>query len=155
MNAFFKRLTDWRPQFLSLLRIVTTLLFLEHATQKLFGFPGFSMPPGGMPGGADGDAAGGGGPPGGGGMSGAFLAIGILELVGSLLLLVGWQTRIAAFVLSGEMAVAYWMAHAPQSFYPIVNGGEAAIMFCFVYLYIAAAGPGAWSIDTAQKSPMA
>ncbi len=140
MHSFFQRLGTWRPQFLSLLRIVTALLFLEHATQKVFSLPAFPPPPGAPP---------------GGGMPGWFFWIGVLELVGSLMVLVGWQTRLAAFVLSGEMAVAYWTSHAPHSFFPLLNFGEAAILFCFVYLYIAASGPGPWSLDAAQKSPMA
>ena len=140
MHLFFQRLTAWRPQFLSLLRIVTALLFLEHATQKVFGFPAFPPRPGAPP---------------GGGMPGWFFWIGVLEFVGSLMVLVGWQTRLAAFVLSGEMAVAYWTSHAPHSFFPLLNFGEAAILFCFVYLYIAASGPGPWSLDAAMKSEMA
>lgn len=128
MDAFFNGLGRFRPQFLSILRIVTALLYLEHATQKLFAFP-----PGRMPAATFGTE---------------FWFIGVLELVGSLLLIVGYYSRIAAFILSGEMAVAYWTAHDPHSFFPIVNGGESAIMFCFVYLYIAASGPGAWALDT-------
>ena len=125
-----KHLGPWRPQLLSILRIVTALLFLEHATTKLFGFPASQMP-----------------------VAAAFTFIwwiGVLELVGAALLVVGLFTRIAAFILSGEMAVAYFMAHAPQSFYPLQNGGEAAILFCFVFLYIAAAGPGAWAVHGRQ-----
>ncbi len=83
----------------------------------------------------------------GGGPPSWFILVGILEFVGSLLLVAGYWTRTAAFILSGEMAVAYFMAHAPHSFFPILNGGEAAILFCFIYLYIAAAGPGAWALD--------
>jgi putative oxidoreductase len=142
MHAFFARLGAWRPQFLSLLRIVTALLFLQHATMKLFHFPAMPMPAGATP------------PAGGGGFS-MFMLIGVLELVGSLLLIAGFWTRIAAFVLSGEMAVAYWTAHAPQSFFPLLNFGESAILFCFVFLYVAAAGPGPWSVDAARKSEMA
>lgn len=133
LDGFFDTLGRYRPQFLSILRIVTALLFLQHATMKLFGFPAMVMPEGA----ADAAAAGGFSP---------FMLIGILELVGALLLIVGFWSRLAAFVLSGEMAVAYWMAHAPQSFYPLLNGGESAILFCFVFLYIAAAGPGAWAV---------
>jgi len=122
-----KHLGSWRPQLLSVVRVVTGLLFLEHATVKLFGFPASQMPsPDALT---------------------AFWWISVLELVGGVLLIVGLFTRIAAFVLSGEMAVAYFMAHAPQSFFPLQNGGEAAILFCFVFLYVAAAGPGAWAID--------
>lgn len=134
MHPFFARLAEWRPQFLSLLRIVTALLYLQHATMKLFHFPAMPMPEGATA------------PAGGGGFS-PFMLIGILELVGSLALIAGFWTRLFAFILSGEMAVAYWTAHAPHSFYPLLNGGESAILFCFVFLYIAAAGPGAWAID--------
>ena len=71
----------------------------------------------------------------------------MLELVGGILLVLGLFTRPVAFILSGEMAVAYWMAHAPQSFFPVLNGGDAAILYCFVFLYLVAAGGGAWSLD--------
>lgn len=118
----------WAPRVLSILRIFAGLLFIEHGTQKLFAIP--IAPPFPLP--------------------GAFstLWIGaILESVGGLLLVLGLSTRPVAFVLSGEMAVAYFMFHAPRGFFPIVNGGEGAILFCFIFLYIAAAGPGAWSLD--------
>jgi putative oxidoreductase len=127
VESFFVRLGTRRPEFLSVLRIVTALLFLEHATMKLFGFPASQMPAAAM-------------------FSG-FWWIGVLEFVGGLLVVAGYWTRIAAFVLSGEMAVAYWFAHAPNSLFPISNYGESAILFCFVFLYIAAAGAGAWSVD--------
>jgi putative oxidoreductase len=136
LESFFDRLTTWRPRLLSLLRIVTALLYLEHATQKLFHFPAFPMREGA--------------PPPSGGFS-WFMLIGVLELVGSLALIAGYYTRLAAFILSGEMAVAYWTAHAPMSLFPLINFGEAAILFCFVFLYIAAAGPGPWSIDAQQN----
>ena len=117
----------YAPQALSLLRIVAALLFLLHGTSKLLGFPASEMP---MP------------------PTGSLLWIGgVLELVGGLMLLFGILSRPVAFVLAGEMAVAYWMFHAPQSTFPSVNGGDAAILFCFVFLYIAAAGPGPWSAD--------
>jgi putative oxidoreductase len=117
----------YAPQALSLLRIVAALLFLLHGTSKLLGFPASEMP---MP------------------PTGSLLWIGgVLELVGGLMLLFGILSRPVAFVLAGEMAVAYWMFHAPQSTFPSVNGGDAAILFCFVFLYIAAAGPGSWSAD--------
>ncbi len=112
---------------LSVLRIVTALLFLEHGTGKLLGFPMSSMafpPPWTL-----------------------FWMAGVLELVGSLLLLIGLFTRPVAFLLAGEMAIAYWLIHAPQSFFPIINRGEAAILFCFIFLLFAATGPGAWSAD--------
>ena len=120
------RLTAYAPQALAVLRIVTALLFIEHGTQKLFGLPETEMSP-------------------------AFLSLpwlaGAIEIVGGVLVLLGLFTRPAAFIMSGQMAVAYWMAHAPQSFFPVENGGDAAILFCFVFLYIFIAGPGAWSLD--------
>jgi putative oxidoreductase len=79
-----------------------------------------------------------------------FWFAGFLELVGGFLVLIGFLTRPVAFVLSGQMAVAYWMAHAPQSIYPALNGGDAAILFCFIFLYLAVAGPGAFSVDGAR-----
>ena len=124
-------LSRWQPQMLAILRIVVALLFIEHATIKLLGFP-----PGGQPGLQD---------------VGSFLWVaGLIELVTGVLVLVGLFTRPAAFVAAGEMAVAYWMVHAKMGFYPAVTMGEAAILFCFAFLYIAAAGPGAWSIDGAR-----
>jgi putative oxidoreductase len=119
----------WAPRLLSVLRTVVGLLFIEHGTSKLFGFP--PMP------GAEGLAI--------------FSLIGlsaILEFVGGLLMTVGLFTRATAFILSGEMAVAYFMAHAPKGFYPLLNHGEPAILYCFVFLYFAAAGGGPWSIDS-------
>ncbi len=119
----------WAPRLLGVLRIVVGLLFIEHGTAKLFGFP--PMP------GAEGVAI--------------FSLIGlsaILELVGGLLMTLGLFTRVTAFILSGEMAVAYFMAHAPMGFYPLLNHGEPAILYCFVFLYFAAAGGGPWSIDS-------
>jgi putative oxidoreductase len=127
----FTWLSRWQPQLLALLRIVTGLLFLEHALIKLAGFP-----PGGKPGLQE---------------VGSFLWIaGVIELVTSLLVTLGLFTRFAAFIAAGEMAVAYWMVHAKMGLYPAVNMGEGAILFCFVFLYLAAAGPGAWSIDGAR-----
>ena len=121
----------WQPQLLALLRIIVALLFIEHATIKLFGFP-----PGGAPGLQQ---------------VGSLLWIaGVIEIVAGGLVLLGLFTRVAAFVASGEIAVGYFMFHAPKSFWPAVNMGEAAILFCFIFLYIAAAGPGAWSIDAAR-----
>ena len=119
----------YAPQAISLLRIVAALLFLVHGTSKLLGFPPSEMPM----------------PP---AMSLLWFG-GVLELVGGLLLLFGLLSRPVAFILAGEMAVAYWMFHAPQSTFPSVNGGDAAILFCFVFLAIAAAGPGPWSVDAA------
>jgi putative oxidoreductase len=127
----FTLLSRWQPQLLAILRIVVGLLFLEHALIKLFGFP-----PGGKPGLQD---------------VGSFLWIaGVVELITSVLVILGLFTRAAAFVAAGEMAVGYWMVHAKMGFYPAVNMGEGAILFCFVFLYLAAAGAGAWSVDGAR-----
>jgi putative oxidoreductase len=123
--------TVWAPRALALLRIVAALLFMEHGTQKLLGFPPSDNP----------------GPP----LFSLLGLAGVLELFGGILLLLGLFTRPVAFVLSGQMAVAYWMAHAPRAFYPVLNGGDAAILFCFVFLYLVAAGPGAWSLDNAIR----
>jgi putative oxidoreductase len=123
--------TVWAPRVLSILRIVVALIFMEHGTQKLLGFP-----PGDRP------------------QPELFSLIGLagaLELFGGILLVLGLFTRPVAFILSGEMAVAYWMVHAPQSFFPIVNGGDSAILYCFVFLYLAVAGGGAWSLDNARR----
>jgi putative oxidoreductase len=128
----FTWLSRWQPQMLAILRIVTGLLFLEHALIKLAGFP-----PGGKPGLQD---------------VGSYLWIaGLIELITSVLVTLGFFTRLAAFVAAGEMAIAYWTAHAKMGFYPAVNMGEGAILFCFVFLYLAAAGPGAWSIDGVRR----
>ena len=121
--------TAWAPRMLGILRIVAALIFIAHGTQKLFGFP--APPQSGLP------AA-----------FSLYWIGGVLEAFGGLLLLLGLFTRPVAFVLAGEMAVAYWMFHAPRSFYPILNGGDAAILYCFVFLYIAVAGGGAWSLDS-------
>jgi putative oxidoreductase len=118
--------TEWAPRVLSVLRIVAALIFFEHGSAKLLGFPPSDFSPEVM--------------------SLPWIA-GVLEIVGGGLLVVGLFTRPVAFVLSGLMAVAYWMAHAPQSPYPLLNGGDAAILFCFVFLYIAFAGGGPWSLD--------
>jgi putative oxidoreductase len=126
----FDRLSAYAPQALAVLRIVTALLFIEHGTQKLFGFP---VPGMGTP-------------------EGIFLLAGILETFGGLLILVGFLTRPVAFVLSGMMAVAYFMGHFPQNFWPVGNGGDAAILFCFVFLYLVCAGPGDWAIDTRGRT---
>ena len=125
------RLDAYRPWALAALRVVTALLFIEHGTQKLFDFP------------ASGHA--------GGALGGLFLIAALLESIGGLLVLVGLFTRPVAFLLSGEMAIAYFMAHFPKSIYPIQNGGEAAVLFCFVFLYLAFAGAGALSIDNRRS----
>jgi len=125
-------LSRYAPQLLSVLRIVTALIFLLHGTQKLFGFP--APPASGLP------------------PAFSLFWIGaILEAAGGLLLLLGLFTRPVAFVLSGEMAVAYWMFHAPRNLYPTLNGGDAAILYCFIFLYLMVAGPGAWALDNLRK----
>lgn len=123
----------WAPRLLSLLRIMAGLLFLEHGTQKLFGFP---------------VRMGGGGAP---AMLSLIWVAAVLETVGGALIVLGLFTRPVAFLLSGQMAVAYFMAHAPKSPFPALNGGDAAILFCFVFLYLAAAGPGPWSLDAQRR----
>jgi putative oxidoreductase len=115
---------------MSLMRIATALVFVEHGTQKLFDFP--SPPPGGLE-------------------PALLLFTGVLESAGGTLLAFGLFTRIAAFLLSGEMAVGYWWLHAPQSLYPLLNGGEAMAVYCFVFLYLAASGGGPISLDAALK----
>jgi len=128
----FTWLQRWQPQLLAILRVVVGLLFVEHALIKLVGFP-----PGGKPGLQE---------------VGSFLWIaGVIELVTGALVTLGLFIRLAAFIAAGEMAVAYWMVHAKMGFYPAVNMGEAAILFCLVFLYLAAAGPGAWSIEGARR----
>ena len=122
--------TVWAPRVLSILRIVAALLFFEHGTQKLLGFPAHESPPA---------------------MWSLSWTAGLLELVGGAFLILGLFTRPVAFILSGQMAFAYWIAHAPRSFFPVLNGGDAAILFCFVFLYLAFAGGGPWSVDAARS----
>lgn len=122
--SFYSR---WSPPFLSVLRIVTAFLFMQHGGQKLFGFPApLPAPP-------------------------VLLSLigvaGILEFFGGLLLLLGLFSRPVAFLLSGEMAVAYFMAHAPHGFWPLLNRGELAVLYCFIFLYLSVAGGGSWSVD--------
>ena len=118
--------TVWGPRVLSILRIVSGLIFFAHGSAKLFNFPAANFTPEAM--------------------SLPWIA-GVLEVVGGALLIVGLFTRPVAFVLSGLMAVAYWIAHAPKSVYPLLNGGDAAILYCFIFLYIACVGGGPWSLD--------
>jgi putative oxidoreductase len=125
------QLSKYRPQMLAVLRIMTALLFIAHGTSKLFGWPSAGMVPP---------------------LFSLFGLAAVLEVVGGLLILIGLFTRPVAFILAGEMAVAYFMAHLPGDFFPINNGGDAAVLFCFVFLYIVAAGPGAWSIDGSRRA---
>jgi putative oxidoreductase len=111
---------------------MTGLLFLQHGTAKLLGFPAVEMFANGV--------------------SGLILVSGILELVGGILIIIGAFTRPVAFVLAGFMAVAYFMAHGSQGFYPILNGGELAILYCFVFLWLAAAGAGPYSVDANRNA---
>ena len=123
-----KVLDRYTPYALAALRIVTALIFIEHGTQKLFGFP--APPANGLP------------------PALSLYWIGaLMELSGGLLILIGAFTRPVAFLLAGEMAVAYWMFHAPRSLYPALNGGDAAILYCFVFLLLVFTGPGALSVD--------
>ena len=128
MSKMDTLVVEWSPRVLSILRIVTAFLFIQHGSIKLLGFP----------------------------PSEAFAGLklfsligfaGTLELCGGLLVLLGFFTRPVAFILSGEMAFAYFMAHAPHGFFPILNRGELAVLYCFVFLYLAIAGGGAWSVD--------
>lgn len=127
----FNRFSAYQPQLLSVLRIVAGLLFLCHGTAKVLGFPAVE----GVP------------PP---GMSLAGLS-GPLELVFGILLVLGLFTRPVAFLASGFSAVGYWMIHAPNGPFPILNGGETIALYCFVWLYFVAAGPGPWSVDAMMK----
>jgi putative oxidoreductase len=126
-------LEAWSPRVLAAVRIITALLFVEHGLMKLVAFPA-AVP--GLP----------------SPLPGILVAAAVIEIVGGALIVVGLFTRIAAFICSGEMAAAYFMFHAPNSFWPAVNQGDAAILFCFVFLYLAFAGAGAWSIDAAVSN---
>jgi putative oxidoreductase len=120
----------YSPQAFALLRIVSGLMFAMHGSQKLFGIPGENPP---MP------------------LASIMGVAGIIELVGGILIAIGLFASIAALIASGEMAVAYFMAHAPKGSLPIINQGELAVLYCFVFLYIAAHGSGIWSADAARR----
>jgi putative oxidoreductase len=124
--------STWAPRLLSVLRITAAFTFLQHGSAKLLGFPQVEMFANLQ-------------------IASIYGAAGILELLGGFLLLIGLFTRPVAFILSGTMAVAYFMAHSDPFFSPMLNGGEAAYLFCFVFLYIFAAGPGPWSVDAARR----
>lgn len=125
-------LSAWSPRVLSILRIIAALLFIEHGLMKLAHFPAA------QPGAPD-------------PLPPLMMAAALIEVVGGGLVALGLFTRAAAFVCSGEMAVGYFMAHAPKSFWPGINQGDAAILFCFVFLYLVFAAGGAWSLDRAVR----
>jgi putative oxidoreductase len=124
MTSFYANLDKTRPYVLSIVRIMVALLFMEHGLQKFFAFPSA-------------------GPD----MTTLLYIQGVIEIVGGILILIGLFTRPVAFILCGDMAVAYFMAHAPRSFYPAVNFGDSAVLYCFIFLYMVFAGPGRWSVD--------
>ena len=126
MSDIVRLRTSWEPHVLSILRIVIGLLFMEHGLAKLFGFPTAALSPA---------------------MFQLLWFAGVIEALGGLLLTLGLFTRTAAFIMSGEMAVAYFYSHAPRNFYPLLNGGDAAILYCFIFFYFFVVGGGAWSID--------
>jgi len=130
MNNVLTKWQQWAPNLRSILRIVAAFMFMQAGTMKLFSFP-VGMPPGAGP----------------LKLLSEIGIAGILETFGGALLLLGLFTRPVAFILSGEMAVAYFQAHFPHSFWTIVNGGQAAVFYCFAFLYLSAAGPGPWSVD--------
>lgn len=124
--------TVWAPRLLSVLRVAAALIFMAHGTQKILGFPSSGNP-----------------------LPDAFTLpwiAGVLELFGGALLVVGLYVRPVAFILSGLMAAAYWIAHAPRSPFPVLNGGDAAILYCFVFLFLVAAGGGVWSLDNTLRN---
>jgi putative oxidoreductase len=131
-------LSKYEPYFYALLRIITGFLFMWHGSQKLLGFPPMQQPPGA---------------PASSGLSPLMAVGGAIELIGGIMILIGLFAGIAAFIASGMMAVAYFMAHfSVQKFLPIQNQGELAVIYCFVLLYIAARGSGTWSVDSIMRS---
>jgi putative oxidoreductase len=134
--TFFNQFSRYQPQLLALLRIVAGVLFLAHGLVKFYGFPA-GAEPGPVP------------------LMSLFGVGAVIELVTGTLLVLGLFTRPAAFLASGQMAVAYWMFHAPAGVYPILNGGELAALYSFLFLYLAAAGPGAFSLDSRRTAPAA
>jgi putative oxidoreductase len=125
-------LAAWSPRALSVLRIIAGLMIIEHGMAKIIGFPVVAAVANVQP-------------------LSLIGAAGFIELIGGALLILGLLTRPAAFILAGEMAVAYFMVHAPKGFYPLINGGTLAIIYCFTCLYLSTAGAGPWSVDAAMK----
>ncbi|HEV7365007.1 MAG TPA: DoxX family protein [Gemmatimonadales bacterium] len=124
----------WGPRLLSVLRMVAAFLYMAHGTQKLFVWPASE--------------------PGHAVTLFSLMGLaGVLEVFGGLLLFLGLFTRPVAFVLAGEMAVAYFLAHAPRGFWPILNHGELAVLYCFLFLYLGAVGGGPWSLDAVRERP--
>lgn len=121
--------TSYSGHLRAALRMITGLLFLEHGLTKLIHWPATDFFPAGQP------------------LPTLMLVAGILELVGGVLFTIGAFTRLTSFILAGMMAVAYFMAHMPNSFFPVQNGGDAAVLFCFIFLYFAATGAGPYSVD--------
>lgn len=128
------RWSDFAPYLLSILRIIAAAFFVLYGTTKLFGWPAPVMPDGGTA-----------------PLTSLAGVAAVIELVGGAFLLVGWHSRLVAFILSGEMAVAYFYGHAGQGFWPVLNGGVDAVLYCFLWLYVSAAGPGPWSIDARRR----
>lgn len=133
-NSLVGRWISWAPYFLSLLRIIAAFLFIQYGATKILGWPAAVMPGGGTA-----------------PLASQAGVAGLLELCGGALLLVGLFTRPVAFVLSGLMAFAYFIGHAGEGFWPVLNGGAPAVIYCFVWLYISAAGGGPWSLDALMR----
>ena len=132
---YTESLTRFAPQVLSILRIIAGLLILQFGMAKLFGFPYVEMFKSVQ-------------------LFSLYGLAGTIELIGGALLVIGLFTRPAAFILSGEMAAAYFIAHFPKGFIPLLNGGNEAVIYCFVFLYFVFAGPGPWSVDAVRETPL-
>ncbi|KAA1178606.1 DoxX family protein [Rhizobium tropici] len=126
--ALSERLSPYQSAVLAILRIVTALLFIEHGTQKLFGFPPAPYA-----------------------ITTLFFVAAIIEFMGGILILLGLFTRPVAFLLSGEMAIAYFMVHMQIDFFPANNQGDGAVLFCFIFLFLVFSGPGKWALDNRQR----
>ena len=135
-SGILARWRSWAPQLLSILRIVVAFMFIQVGSAKWFAFPAAVMPGGGTA-----------------PVGSLVWVAAVLEVVGGGLLLLGLFTRPVAFILSGEMAFAYFIGHAPNGFWPVLNLGQPAVFYCFFFLYLSAAGPGPWSLDAMLKKP--